>query len=327
MIFLRPSPFKSPDIQLISFSGHKSKCSISQRKTNLFFSNFFTYSQSIKEVKKPHFTLSYFTFCHSLKINFKKAQQTQTNQSLTSFKKQSKNIFSTTKKTALDLMSSKITHQIKNHHLSSLFLIQKSTFCVAYNAQHRTPEWVLEYLTADNLKGKADRAHSAFKEDKKIPKHLRSRVLDYKKSGFNLGHMASAANHRIDQKAMDDTFQMTNICPQNPKFNGGYWAKLEKYARDLTKIYHHVTVVTGPLFLPVFEKDTGKYYVKYEVIGNHVAVPTHFFKVMIMEDGRGNQKKEAYLLPHQPIPLETPLEHFKTTIRKIERIGGFILPK
>ena len=34
-------------------------------------------------------------------------------------------------------------------------------------------------------------------------------------------------------------------------FNRNYWARFEKYTKDLTKRYSDVFVVTGPLFLPV----------------------------------------------------------------------------
>ncbi len=64
---------------------------------------------------------------------------------------------------------------------------------------------------------------------------------------------------------MDDTFFITNICPQNPQFNRGYCAKLEKHVRDLTKDNTNVYVFTGPLYLPSAEAD-GKRYVKYQVI-------------------------------------------------------------
>lgn len=46
-------------------------------------------------------------------------------------------------------------------------------------------------------------------------------------------------------------------------------------------------VVTGPLYLPNLVEN-GRKYVKYEVIGsNDVAVPTHFFKVILMEKNNG----------------------------------------
>lgn len=50
------------------------------------------------------------------------------------------------------------------------------------------------------------------------------------------------------------------------------------------------------MYLAKLEKD-GKNYVKYEVIGrNQVAVPTHFFKVLLIESYDGNFELENYLI-------------------------------
>jgi endonuclease G, mitochondrial len=169
-----------------------------------------------------------------------------------------------------------------------------------------------------------DRLHFDFKEDEQIPEQLRATLADYKGSGFDRGHQAPAANHRSNPKAMADTFYLTNMCPQCPKFNRGYWARLEKHIRDLTKNYQNVYVVTGPLYLPYEEGN--KRFVKYQVIGpNDIAVPTHFFKVITLEDLQGRKEMNAYILPNAEIPSNAPLHQFETTIQKIEKTAGLIL--
>lgn len=46
---------------------------------------------------------------------------------------------------------------------------------------------------------------------------------------------------------MDDTFSLTNISPQVGKgFNRDYWARFEKYVRDLTKSCSDVSVENTP---------------------------------------------------------------------------------
>lgn len=50
---------------------------------------------------------------------------------------------------------------------------------------------------------------------------------------------------------------------------------------------------------------------------NNVAVPTHFFKVVVGEmDGSGDLEMEAYVLPNEAIPDATPLATFQV------RLGG-----
>lgn len=73
---------------------------------------------------------------------------------------------------------------------------------------------------------------------------------------------------------------VTNISPQVGKgFNRNYWFYFEEFVRSLTTNFDDVYVITGPLYLPKIQED-GRYYVKYEVIGDppNTAVPTHFYK-------------------------------------------------
>ena len=205
----------------------------------------------------------------------------------------------------------------------SSFYIERNGYSLAYDAQHRNPSWVYEHLTVNTLLGETDRSNFNFLEDETIPNHLRTFLIDYKDTGFDRGHMAPAANHRTSSDDMNDTFYLTNICPQCPQFNRGYWLKLEKYVRDLTKVYDHVDVITGPLYLPYTDID-GNRYVKYRVIGqNDVAVPTHF-KVITLE-ANGRKDEMAFILPNRPIEAKIPLDEFRTTIQKVEKASGILL--
>lgn len=229
-----------------------------------------------------------------------------------------------------DVTNEKPTYIVKDqvkpsvYYPVSSFLIERSGYTLAYDASRRNPQWVYEYLTAQNLQGSANRSHADFKEDTSIPSHLRATLADYKGNGLDRGHMSPAADHRSSLTAMADTFYMSNMCPQCPEFNRGYWSKLERHVRDLTKQYDSVHVITGPLYLPYTDTD-GKRYVKYQVIGkNDVAVPTHFFKVLMTNERNGQLQTVAYILPNEPIPSSTQLEVFQTTIQKIEKASGVL---
>lgn len=59
----------------------------------------------------------------------------------------------------------------------------------------------------------------------------------------------------------------------------------------------------------------GKNYVKFEVIGaNHVAVPTHFFKMVLLETNQGQYELEAYVMPNQVVDAEVPLTSFQVRL-------------
>lgn len=65
------------------------------------------------------------------------------------------------------------------------------------------------------------------------------------------------------------------------------------------------------MFLPAKDAD-GKNYVKYQVIGNNsVAVPTHFYKVIVGEKSDGKLELESYVMPNKVIDDSTPLTVFQ----------------
>ena len=61
----------------------------------------------------------------------------------------------------------------------------------------------------------------------------------------------------------------------------------------------------------------GKKYVKYEVIGNnHVAVPTHFYKIVVGETKDHKLEMEAFVMPNAPIDDKAPLQNFQVILIK-----------
>lgn len=127
---------------------------------------------------------------------------------------------------------------------------------------------------------------------------------------------------------MDDTFLLTNMCPQvGDGFNRDYWAHFEDFCRRLTTRYPSVRIVTGPLYLPRRDPTDGKWRVNYEVIGNppNVAVPTHFYKVIFGETSADSSSKVAlgaFVLPNAPIANEKSLKDFEVPVEAVERASG-----
>ncbi|XP_064458692.1 endonuclease G, mitochondrial-like [Ornithodoros turicata] len=201
-------------------------------------------------------------------------------------------------------------------------------YVLSYDRRNRVAHWVFEHLTKDTLayNDKVDRSKCEFTEDPEVHPFFRSRNGDYKGSGFDRGHLAAAGNHRKCQKDVEQTFFLSNMAPQVGKgFNRDSWNRLEKHVRHMTKKYKNVYVCTGPLYLPMMESD-GKKYVKYQVIGsNHVAVPTHFFKVAVGETEGGEVDLESYVMPNTVIDDNIPLQSFLVPVDTIERASGLLL--
>jgi endonuclease G len=173
-----------------------------------------------------------------------------------------------------------------------------------------------------SFSGEAKRSNR-FYEDPDVPKHLRASLNDYKKSGYDRGHIAAAGNHKSNQSEMDETFLLSNMCPQVGKgFNRGAWKNLEERVRNVVAKNIAVDVISAPLYLP----DERTKEVRYPVIGrNCVSVPTHFYKVLIAENARGRRKRSAYIMPNRIISKNESLKSFESSVEKVERLAGIII--
>ena len=210
-------------------------------------------------------------------------------------------------------------------------------FVVAYDPRTRNPLWALEHFTRDSTRGPGDRAVASFQEDRGIPARFRSKLSDFQRSGFDRGHMVPAATHRGSQGALEETFTLSNVSPQVGRgFNRDYWARFEHFVKGLARGSAGVFVVTGPLFVPHLEKGplagaggTG-WRANHALLGappELVAVPTHFFKVVLVEpggeDGKGTLPAVgAFVMPNEKIDPKRPLSDFIVPVGALEAVAG-----
>ncbi|KAL7275288.1 nuclease [Rhizina undulata] len=205
-------------------------------------------------------------------------------------------------------------------------IASRTALVSSFDRRLRNPIWVAEHITPESLSIKGAERHDKFLEDEDVPERFRAKLNDYRRSGYDRGHQVPAADAKFSQQAMDETFYLTNMCPQvGTGFNRDYWAHFEDFCRRLTKKYPSVRIVTGPLYLPRKHPD-GKWRVSYEVIGEpaNVAVPTHFFKVILAEDGTedGPVAVGAFVLPNAAIHNSTKLTEFVVPLEAVERASG-----
>ena len=156
-------------------------------------------------------------------------------------------------------------------------VIQHAGFTLAYDADAKIPRWVAYELTGEETHGEAERDEILFKMD---PSYNRTQAMreDYSESGWTKGHMACAADFKWDSDALEETFYLTNICPQDEDLNKGDWNYLEKQVRYWARDYGRVWVVSGPII--------GSN--RYGTIGERdVVVPDAFFKAVLRQDDKG----------------------------------------
>ena len=152
-------------------------------------------------------------------------------------------------------------------------LLQKEGFFVSYNTTTLCPNYVAWELTSSESKGKIAERTNWFEEDNTLSEDVQVKYSDYSNSRYDRGHMCPSGDNKYSQKAMEDCFLMTNICPQAKNLNKGAWNDLEMQCRYWAKKYGSVYIACGPIFDSDHPKTIGK--------RRKISVPDRFFKVVM----------------------------------------------
>lgn len=183
-------------------------------------------------------------------------------------------------------------------------LVKKTHYIINYNEDHEVPNWVEYTLEGNNLRNCAKRTND-FRADPYVSTGSAT-PLDYKKSGFDRGHLVPAGDMKLSKKAMSETFFMSNMTPQPSRFNQVYWNRLEALVRAWAAKYDKLWIITGPILHP-----------SLPTIGqqNRVSIPQEYFKVILRKEN--NQYKGiAFLMP--TTGLQNNLVPYTLSIRELE---------
>ncbi|XP_017083556.1 endonuclease G, mitochondrial [Drosophila eugracilis] len=200
-------------------------------------------------------------------------------------------------------------------------------FVLSYDRRNRIAHWVCEHLTGDCLTMKDTQKlekPKAYISDVTIPQMFSADMRDFKNTQFVGGHLASPHNYGCDVVKFLETYKFPNIVPINRKLKNHVWQRLENYVRDMSLEWGSIYVYTGPIFMP--QRITFRNWsTRYHVIGmNTVAVPTHFFKIIIRDTTLDNELPfmEGYVVPNAYVDKEMDLLSFLADIRDIEHFAG-----
>ena len=202
-------------------------------------------------------------------------------------------------------------------------VIQRTGYTLAYDKKTKTPQWVAWELTKEETKGNHERTDK-FLPDPNV-EGAKVVTTDYTGSGYDRGHMAPAGDMKWSKKAMEESFYMSNICPQIHHLNTGDWNELEANTRKWARRYERVYITCGPIY-------NGSRRTQY--IGkNRVKVPDAFFKVILIqspkktcalgfffENEAGQRPLNEYLVSVDYLEQTTGIDFFPALPDELENV-------
>jgi len=187
-------------------------------------------------------------------------------------------------------------------------LVQHQHYSLSYVEEHEQAEWVAYELTEAEVRSNiADRTDD-FREDPLVSTGSAS-LTDYRRSGYDRGHLAPAGDMGFSEVAMSESFYLSNMSPQDRAFNRGVWKDLEEDVRTWAVASGSLYVVTGPIF-GSDPKRIGE---------NGVSVPDYYYKVLL-DYQKPEIKAIGFLLPNESTS-ESP-QAFVETIDNVEAYTG-----
>lgn len=183
--------------------------------------------------------------------------------------------------------------------------LEKTSFTISYNPDHKQANWVFYELGRNQLRNCVQRKNN-FRQDPELDERDAARLDDYKGSGFDRGHLSPAADNKWSAQAMSDSFLLSNISPQPPRFNQGIWGKLENLVRAWALKKGGLWVTTGP----VLERGL-------PTIGDsRISTPRAYYKVLVSQS---TKQALALLLP---VNASGDLTRYAVPISVVEESSG-----
>lgn len=199
------------------------------------------------------------------------------------------------------------------------WLLVRGQFASSYDSGKKGARWTSWTLDSEDF-GSATRA-STFKTDPELPAGTpQATNNDYLRSGFSRGHLCPSADRTKSDADNNATFILTNILPQTSQNNAGPWLELENETRSIARLGKRLIVVAGPIY-----DESG------ETVGEGVAVPSAFFKVVVALDDEPTPEAVtedariyAVIMPNTT-SITGKWREYQVTVREVEEAAGLSL--
>lgn len=196
--------------------------------------------------------------------------------------------------------------------LTTVTVLENRAYMVGYSETRKDPLWSAYHLVARKEWNHLPRPRE-FVVDERTQARVSPR--DYTGRGYDRGHMTpnSAIAMVWGAEAQQETFLMSNICPQAQNLNQKVWEKLEQEETGYANKFGEVWIIDGPVFADV----TGG---KTATLPSGVAVPEGFYKILV-EAHDGHPHAFAVAMPQTVKGTELPGQ-FVRSVDEIEKATG-----
>lgn len=183
-------------------------------------------------------------------------------------------------------------------------------FVVSFNSETHQPNYVAWELTGDEAESQTvSRKTGSFAPDMEVEGC--ATLDDYRRSGYDRGHMAPAGDMKWDSEAMQSSFLLTNISPQAHELNQGSWRVLEEKCRDWAVRDSAIVIVCGPIFDSHPAAAIGQ---------TGVAVPDRYFKV-VLAPYANPPRAIGFVMPNGNVP--GGIQKCAMPVDEVESITGY----
>jgi len=203
-------------------------------------------------------------------------------------------------------------------------IIINRNYTVGYSYYFRQAKWALEIVSPDIVDYDPEEVarHNNYRPDYRVPQMFRADLTDYENSGYDRGHLVASANQQDTNVQNSETFLLSNMSPQHPRFNRDIWMKLEKEIRklDFHDDIYETYVISGPIF---------DFNAQVKTIGSlddngvTLPVPHSYFKSILTENKRGKLEMWSFIIPNKE--TENSLASFLVPTTTVERMSGLFL--
>jgi endonuclease G, mitochondrial len=194
-----------------------------------------------------------------------------------------------------------------------------TSFAIAFEPTRKAPIWAGYALTRATAEASSPGRLGDFAADPEIPRDLQARDTDFRRSGWDRGHLVPAAvAGRLSAQTRIAGNWYTNVAAQAPAQNRGTWSRLEAWVRQQARAHGEVQVIVGTVFADELPEAR---------IGTGVAVPSHFFLIVHAPESQGREARiVAFMASNAPDaspewvaldPLETRLRALETRIAEL----------